>query len=137
MLKLRLKYSVDFHTGIDCGPPKEPRNGFVTLSGRGQTHVNNTANYSCSRGYRVQGDKQRVCQLNGLWSGNVPGCLGEFLEVPQEVECRHITVLPTQLWTAASLQVFLMLGSRQMVLGCMMWPPITAPLATNRLEGAN
>ncbi|XP_062498995.1 sushi, von Willebrand factor type A, EGF and pentraxin domain-containing protein 1-like [Corticium candelabrum] len=32
--------------------------------------------YECNRGYRIAGDKTRVCQSNGKWSGNPPVCQG-------------------------------------------------------------
>ncbi|XP_062524003.1 coadhesin-like isoform X2 [Corticium candelabrum] len=38
--------------------------------------VDSIAVYECIRGYRIVGDKTRVCQLNGTWSGNPPICQG-------------------------------------------------------------
>ena len=62
---------------IDCGPPEIPQNGYVTLPS-GQTHLDDYVLYSCGTGYTLEGREQRVCQENGLWSGDMPGCLGEL-----------------------------------------------------------
>ena len=46
-------------------------NGQVVLTGR---FVNAIATYSCNPGYILEGNKRRVCQRNGQWSGSVPSC---------------------------------------------------------------
>ena len=38
--------------------------------------VDSIAVYECTKGYRIVGDKARVCQLNGTLSGNHPVCQG-------------------------------------------------------------
>ena len=64
---------------IDCGPPSVPRNGIVSLPSG--THLNDYAHYSCTTGYTVEGSERRRCQESGLWSGNMPGCLGKYAAV--------------------------------------------------------
>ena len=66
-----------FPSVIDCGPPEIPQNGYVTLPS-GQTHLDDYVLYSCGTGYTLEGREQRACQENGLWSGDMPGCLGEL-----------------------------------------------------------
>ena len=60
-------------------------NGEVTYSQRNLT-VDTIAIYSCTEGYALVGDSQRVCvdddQLDtmGQWNGSAPLCEGELLE---------------------------------------------------------
>lgn len=123
---------------IDCGPPQIPTNGFVILRS-GSTHPNDSVHYSCNTGYTLDGIEQRRCQENGLWSGDLPGCLGEesthFVGVTLQeegwVESQHLFCpCPFQLWTVGMLQSFPTQKSQQMALGSMMWPRTAALLAT-------
>ena len=63
---------------INCGPPDIPQNGYVILRSE-RTYLDDYALYSCGSGYSLEGKEQRVCQENGLWSGDLPGCLGESI----------------------------------------------------------
>ncbi|XP_075729627.1 complement receptor type 2-like isoform X2 [Rhipicephalus microplus] len=47
--------------------------GDVTVE-PGQIHVNTRAEYQCDIHYTLIGDKERFCQLNGMWSGKEPIC---------------------------------------------------------------
>jgi hypothetical protein len=33
------------------------------------------ARYECDRGYEIRGQKDRVCQGDGFWSGEAPECI--------------------------------------------------------------
>ena len=57
---------------LDCGAPGMLANGTVELSSRKQR-----ATFSCDPGYQLEGDTIRVCQVNGLWSGQLPSCTRE------------------------------------------------------------
>lgn len=46
----------------------------MTLTG---TDVGDTATYKCNSGFRLEGDRFRVCQSSGDWSGQAPSCKGE------------------------------------------------------------
>ena len=57
--------------GINCGTF-----GLV-LNGRGisnGTYVTSVAIFVCNIGYVLVGNRQRVCQPDGTWSGMVPRC---------------------------------------------------------------
>ncbi|XP_062518038.1 sushi, von Willebrand factor type A, EGF and pentraxin domain-containing protein 1-like isoform X5 [Corticium candelabrum] len=54
-----------------CPVLGDPRNGGVSVSAYGTT-----ATYSCDRGYKLEGNKQRTCSY-GVWSGSEPHCKKE------------------------------------------------------------
>lgn len=37
------------------------------------------AKYRCERGYKIIGEPLVTCEENGLWSGQVPECICEYL----------------------------------------------------------
>ena len=40
-----------------------------------------TANFTCEEGFELEsGDLYRVCQEDGMWSGNMPNCVGKQRE---------------------------------------------------------
>ena len=57
---------------VDCGPLSNPENGVVTFS---STQAGSTARYSCNSGFILRGNQVRVCQANGVWSGQDPVCI--------------------------------------------------------------
>ena len=60
---------------IDCGTLLAPSNGAVVLN-EGSL-VGATANYTCDPSFRLIGGVGfRICQENGLWSGEAPICKG-------------------------------------------------------------
>ncbi|CAI8036485.1 CUB and sushi domain-containing protein 3, partial [Geodia barretti] len=58
-------------TVVDCGALEDPANGSVAVS---DTTFNSTSSYSCSVGYRLDGESPRTCLATGLWSGSTPTC---------------------------------------------------------------
>ena len=58
---------------VDCGGLSSPQNGQVILT---NTTFGSTATYQCDEGFNLIGDMQRICQSNGVWSGNEPTCEG-------------------------------------------------------------
>ena len=56
---------------VDCGQPQAPSNGGVSAD---KTSLGATATYYCKEGFRLFGETQRLCKLNGRWSGFVPSC---------------------------------------------------------------
>lgn len=65
---------------VDCGNLQNPENGLVNL-------VNTTfwslATYECDSGYElVGGNVSRVCESNGMWSGDEPLCNSELYSIP-------------------------------------------------------
>ncbi|XP_067929594.1 sushi, von Willebrand factor type A, EGF and pentraxin domain-containing protein 1-like isoform X2 [Watersipora subatra] len=57
---------------VDCGSPPRPQNG--NLEEPFTTTYNSTVNYSCSKGYVLNGSRNFIkCQLSGLWT-EVSGC---------------------------------------------------------------
>ena len=62
---------IEFISVADCGFLMNPENGFVTINGR---TFGSIATYQCDEGFILVGDMQRMCQINGEWSGNEPIC---------------------------------------------------------------
>ena len=60
-----------FSDQTNCGYPEQPLGGVVTVEG-------GVAYYSCDEGYVLHGGDSRYCQKDGLWSGEVPLCLGSI-----------------------------------------------------------
>ena len=60
---------------VDCGDLDAPENGDVVYD---ETLEGSVANYSCNFGYRLDGDDQRVCQGDSMWSGEMPSCIREY-----------------------------------------------------------
>ncbi len=58
-------------TVTGCDHLSAPDNGRVDVTG---TSVGSTATYSCNRGYKLEGERVRVCQSSGEWSGLEPYC---------------------------------------------------------------
>ena len=63
-------------TEVDCGTLSAPTNGEIILSG---TTFGFTATYSCNKGFTAVGSLTRICQINSLWSGQEPTCIGRPL----------------------------------------------------------
>lgn len=59
---------------VDCGPLTPPTNGDVLVF---NTTLAHPATYSCNVGFKISGQKFRVCTINGSWSGREPTCKGD------------------------------------------------------------
>ena len=59
-----------------CGPLPPPDNGIVDVP---ITTVGSVATYSCDNGFLVSGNSQRICQMDGFWSGSAPTCSGTLI----------------------------------------------------------
>uniref|UniRef100_A0A8C2PBT7 Sushi, von Willebrand factor type A, EGF and pentraxin domain containing 1 n=1 Tax=Capra hircus TaxID=9925 RepID=A0A8C2PBT7_CAPHI len=70
---------------ISCGKPESPEHGFVFGS---EYNFESTVTYHCETGYELEGNRERVCQENGQWTGEVATCKTplEFLNGKAEVE---------------------------------------------------
>ncbi|XP_019850127.1 PREDICTED: CUB and sushi domain-containing protein 3-like [Amphimedon queenslandica] len=55
----------------NCGDPGTPVNGRRVL---GTTLEGDTVRYFCRQGFELVGNRERVCQSNGQWSGQLPLC---------------------------------------------------------------
>ena len=60
---------------ITCDDLPDPTNGQVELSG---DTPGSTAQYTCNSGFVLIGDKTRMCQDDGDWSGEAPVCECKF-----------------------------------------------------------
>ena len=71
------------YTVIDCGGLTEPDDGQITFTSGVvatiATGLNVVATYTCSEGYRLDGDAVRTCQANGQWDGAEPSCTCEYI----------------------------------------------------------
>ena len=55
-----------------CGDPEQP------LSAIANRTSTSTVEYSCLKGYRMEGgERTRTCSPKGVWQGHPPRCLGE------------------------------------------------------------
>ena len=54
-----------------CDPLPDITNGNVSISG---TSIGSTATYFCEIGFILAGNKERICQNTGQWSGTEPSC---------------------------------------------------------------
>ena len=62
---------MSIYSVINCGDPGQPHNGFRSFD---STLLNAIVTYTCPSNLQLYGNKKRVCQSNGLWSGQVPSC---------------------------------------------------------------
>ena len=60
---------------VNCGILDLPSNGQVISSG---TTFKIEAMYVCDEGFQLIGNGTRMCQANGMWSGNEPECEGMY-----------------------------------------------------------
>ena len=58
---------------VDCGSPGDFPNGIVIVP---RTTFEGVATFFCDRDFRRVGDRRRVCQADGTWTGSVPICIG-------------------------------------------------------------
>ncbi|XP_052500473.1 sushi, von Willebrand factor type A, EGF and pentraxin domain-containing protein 1 [Budorcas taxicolor] len=66
---------------ISCGKPESPEHGFVFGS---EYNFESTITYHCETGYELEGNRERVCQENGQWTGEVVTCKKIMCEAPLE-----------------------------------------------------
>ena len=57
---------------VTCPLLPVPVSGTIDLT---DTTVGSVASYSCDDGYDLVGDMMRVCQSDGMWSGDDPQCI--------------------------------------------------------------
>ena len=62
---------LNHYTSVDCGELSHPISGTVSLA---NTVHNSIATYTCEPGNSLVGNRTRVCQDDGLWSGSAPIC---------------------------------------------------------------
>ena len=55
---------------VDCGTLPDPANGHVSHTAG--TKFGQTATYHCNPGYNLLGERIRMCQATGVWSGSAP-----------------------------------------------------------------
>ena len=57
---------------VDCGTPKAPENGHISLTEG--TLFEAQVNYLCDEGYNLEGSATRTCLTDGQWSDKTPTC---------------------------------------------------------------
>lgn len=74
MYKIRTKmYRVLLiHAEVRCAEPKASDSWTVIKFS--DDSVGSSVEYSCEQGYELQGLTTRICQANGLWSGDASTC---------------------------------------------------------------
>ncbi|XP_052811571.1 neurogenic locus notch homolog protein 1-like [Mya arenaria] len=63
-----------------CPDPENPSNGAVNTT-QGLA-AGNIIRYSCDPGYAIQGEEERICEVDSQWSGNTPSCVIECSVLP-------------------------------------------------------
>lgn len=58
---------------ITCGHPGNPANGRTNGS---EFNLNDVVNFTCNKGYILNGNARAQCRLNGQWSSPLPVCKG-------------------------------------------------------------
>lgn len=71
----RLYSLVTFFTAVDCGKLNPPQYGQVDFQ---STSFQSRAIYSCFNGFQLIGERTRICQADGQWSGEAPICQSKF-----------------------------------------------------------
>ena len=69
---MHILYTTGFFTVV-CQSLSDPANGQVS-SQEAATQYGSVVSYSCSTGFSLQGNAERMCLANGDWSGNEPTC---------------------------------------------------------------
>ncbi|KAF4804058.1 Sushi, von Willebrand factor type A, EGF and pentraxin domain-containing protein 1 [Turdus rufiventris] len=64
-------FSDDICSAVSCGTPESPEHGFVIAT---KYNYKDVSIYKCDSGYELQGDAERTCQEDKVWSGTVPVC---------------------------------------------------------------
>ncbi|KAJ7417533.1 hypothetical protein WISP_63915 [Willisornis vidua] len=68
---------------VSCGTPESPEHGFVVGT---KYNYKDVSHYKCDSGYELQGDAERTCQEDKLWSGTVPVCRRVSCGPPDMIE---------------------------------------------------
>ncbi|XP_054715463.1 sushi, von Willebrand factor type A, EGF and pentraxin domain-containing protein 1-like [Uloborus diversus] len=76
---------------IVCPLLTDPPNGKVISS---QKKLHSVATYQCARNFKLKGSAERVCLLDGTWSGSMPTCEEIYCADPGPFD--NIQVLPQQ-----------------------------------------
>ncbi|XP_070794674.1 sushi, von Willebrand factor type A, EGF and pentraxin domain-containing protein 1 [Pituophis catenifer annectens] len=76
-------FSNEICTPVSCGKPEAPEYGVVIGN---QYNYKDTVLYKCNLGYELEGDAERICQGDKLWSGVTPVCKKTRCEDPELIE---------------------------------------------------
>ncbi|XP_019410274.1 PREDICTED: sushi, von Willebrand factor type A, EGF and pentraxin domain-containing protein 1, partial [Crocodylus porosus] len=76
-------FSDEICVPVSCGKPETPEHGVVL--GTGYSY-RDAVHYKCNAGYELQGDIERICQGNKLWSGAAPMCRKISCGPPEPIE---------------------------------------------------
>ncbi|MCL4136014.1 UNVERIFIED_CONTAM: hypothetical protein GTU68_063100, partial [Idotea baltica] len=80
-------------TFVDCGRLAPIIKGELAFdSQEAHTHLDAQVHYKCMPNYRLIGEELRVCQKNGVWSGDSPRCEEIRCSEPESPEKSRITV---------------------------------------------
>ena len=63
---------MNLYAAVDCGELPAPANGEVNYVE--DTTFESSAIFTCNRGFRLVGDRERECLYTGLWSLQQPTC---------------------------------------------------------------
>ncbi|XP_078402701.1 complement decay-accelerating factor transmembrane isoform-like isoform X2 [Cetorhinus maximus] len=72
---------------IDCGDPKDIKNGYYKATGRTYGSI---ATYDCNKGYQLIGKGTIVCTIDG-WNKNIPFCDTILCDPPNPISNGDVT----------------------------------------------
>ena len=65
-----------------------PQNGSVTYNDSATEAL-----YQCHSGFVLDGENKRICDLEGLWSGDSPNCTSDVSKYSNQHTCMDIMVV--------------------------------------------
>jgi len=65
---------------VQCPALEPPKDGQVFFT---STSFEATAVYNCHVGFVLVGNEERTCTADGTWSGSLPFCRREFVDIAQ------------------------------------------------------
>lgn len=78
MYKCKFAYFMLYNSVIFCDVLPRLAQGNIEYSNLNR-QLETIASYRCGTGYRLDGNNQRVCLANELWSGSQPVCIRELI----------------------------------------------------------
>ena len=114
---IHTQYMHDHTEFVQC-PELATENGEVTISPENRP-LNSKATYTCDKGYKVSGPRERYCQLDGTWNGTDTKC-GMFLNL-----CLQIVQLAKSVVCVAYSTIFVHVES---IHGIIIRPGIVSQL---------
>ncbi|XP_048255629.1 sushi, von Willebrand factor type A, EGF and pentraxin domain-containing protein 1-like [Haliotis rufescens] len=86
---------------VNCGEPNEIRNGEIVGD---DFYLNSAVNYECDSGFKLKGNKRRICLTNSSWSGAAPVCKPLVCGKPAKLENGRVLAVAITYGSVATFQ---------------------------------